>query len=298
MPHNVLEIHPYLEVINYEDYDSSYFENLVIGSFPIQAITDRVLENNQIQEVALKENSADMRFFYGSKKNNFWSWLAKAFNTNNPLEQPNPDLRKQAAKELLVANKFLITDVVYKTNRKNTSALDNDLWVKTNSQLVLQNRSLYHNLRNLLNNNKAIKNLYFTATGLHGKTPFGWFNKIFGNDLVFQNINVIHNNTVSATLTINKRKYNAFFLITPGGGWARRIPFTGENNDGMFSNYLMDIDADFYNEIEHILKENRTKTQEDTLKGLRKQYIEHYYTQLLNAKNMVFDGHTVSDIRK
>lgn len=293
MPVNELEIHPYLDTINYKAKDENYFENLIIGSFPIYAITDRVLENNQIQEIDLNENNADMRFFYGSNKNNFWSWFANAFNADNPLEQANPEFRKQDAVKLLVANKFLITDVLYKTNRKNTSALDSDLWVKTQNNFVVQNRSLNHSLRSLLNTNKAIKNLYFTATGLDGKTPFGWFKKIFGDDLVFQNINVIHNNTVSATLTINNREYNTFFLITPGGGWARRIPFTGVNNDGMFSNYLMDIDLNFFNEVENIPKENRTIAQEETLKQYRIDYIKLYYRQLLNAKNMLFDGHVV-----
>ncbi|MCB0447452.1 MAG: hypothetical protein KDD03_08065 [Gelidibacter sp.] len=293
MPVNELEIHPYLDTINYKAKDENYFENLIIGSFPIYAITNRVLENNQIQEIDLNENNADMRFFYGSNKNNFWSWFANAFNADNPLEQANPELRKPDAVELLVANKFLITDVLYKTNRKNTSALDSDLWVKSQNNFVVQNRSLNYSLRSLLNTNKAIKNLYFTATSLDGKTPFGWFKKIFGDDLVFQNINVIHNNTVSATLTVNNREYNAFFLITPGGGWARPIKFTGVNNDGMFSNYLMDIDLNFFNEVENIPKENRTIAQEETLKQYRKNYIKLYYTQLLNAKNMLFDGHVV-----
>jgi hypothetical protein len=293
MPVNELEIHPYLDTINYKAKDENYFENLIIGSFPIYAITNRVLENNQIQEIDLNENNADMRFFYGSNKNNFWSWFANAFNADNPLEQANPELRKPDAVELLVANKFLITDVLYKTNRKNTSALDSDLWVKSQNNFVVQNRSLNYSLRSLLNTNKAIKNLYFTATSLDGKTPFGWFKKIFGDDLVFQNINVIHNNTVSATLTVNNREYNAFFLITPGGGWARRIPFTGVNNDGMFSNYLMDIDEGFYHDIEHVYKDDRTDAQKDTLKQYRKNYIKLYYTQLLNAKNMLFDGHVV-----
>ena len=290
MPHHVLEIHPYLEVINYEDYDSSYFENLVIGSFPINAITDTQLENGQIEATPLNQNDAAMRFFYGSNRNNFWPWFANAFNAENPLEEANPETRKQVAVNLLVDNKFLITDVLSKTNRKNTSALDSDLWVKTNNQFVLQNRSLKHNLNNLLNNNKAIKNLYFTATGLNGKTPFGWFKDIFGEELVFQNINVFHNNTVSATITINQRQYNTFFLITPGGGWARRIPFTGVNNDGMFSNFLINMDIDFYNQVAHIPKEQRTKQQEDALKNNRKQYIIYYYTQLLNVKNMMFNG--------
>ncbi|WP_299095038.1 hypothetical protein [uncultured Winogradskyella sp.] len=293
MPVNELEIHPYLEDINYQDFKVNHFENLIIGTFPVYSITDTLTPEEEIQEHVLNENDAFMSFFYGSKKNNFWSWFANAFNADNPLEQANSELRKQAAVELLVANKFLITDVLYKTNRKNTSALDSDLWVKSQNNFVVQNRSLNYSLRSLLNTNKAIKNLYFTATGLDGKTPFGWFKKIFGDDLVFQNINVIHNNTVSATLTINNREYNTFFLITPGGGWARRIPFTGVNNDGMFSNYLMDIDEGFYHDIEHIYKDDRTDAQKDTLKQYRKDYIELYYTQLLNAKNMLFDGHVV-----
>lgn len=290
MPHNVLEVHPYLEVINYEEHDSSCFENLVIGSFPINAITDTQLENGQIETTPLNQNNAAMRFFYGSNRNNFWPWFANAFNANNPLNQPNPQARKEAAIKLLVTNKFLITDVVYKTNRKNTSALDSDLYIKTDNQFVIKNRSLNHDIKSLLNNNPSIINIYFTATGLEDKTPFGWFKKIFGNNLVFQNINVFHNNTVSATLTINQRQYNAFFLITPGGGWARRIPFTGINNDGMFSNFLIAEDENFYNEVVNIPKEQRTIQQENILKELRKQYIEQYYTQLLNAKNMMFNG--------
>ena len=290
MPHNVLEVHPYLEVINYEEHDSSCFENLVIGSFPINAITDTQLENGQIESTPLNPNNAAMRFFYGSNRNNFWPWFANAFNANNPLNQPNPQARKEAAIKLLVTNKFLITDVVYKTNRKNTSALDSDLYIKTDNQFVIKNRSLNHDIKSLLNNNPSIINIYFTATGLEDKTPFGWFKKIFGNNLVFQNINVLHNNTVSATLTINQRQYNAFFLITPGGGWARCIPFTGINNDGMFSNFLIAEDENFYNEVVNIPKEQRTIQQENILKELRKQYIEQYYTQLLNAKNMMFNG--------
>lgn len=290
MPANELEIHPYLEDINYQDFKVNHFENLIIGTFPVYGITNTLTPDGAIQEHAFNENDAYMRFFYGSKKNYFWQLLANAFNANNPLELANPKARKQAAIQLLDKNKFLITDVVHKTNRKNQSASDNDLWANTNNQFVLNNRCLNHGIINLLDNNKAIKNLYFTATGLEGKNPFGWFNNIFGNQLIYEQINVFHNRPVSATLYIKKQKYTAFFLITPSGNWARRIAFTGLNNDGMFSNYLNSINQEFYNTIAEIPKDDRTTEQNNRLTELRKAFLRVYYRELLQNKNAHFNG--------
>ena len=286
---NELEVHPYLNDIKYREHKANYFENLIIGTFPVYGITNTESPLGVIEEHDFNEDNAHMRFFYGSKKNYLWQLLANAFGENIPVELENQDLRKQGAIDLLVKHKFLITDVVHKTNRNDQSASDSDLWKRTKNRFVLENRSLNQDLSQLLADNKGIKYIYFTATGLEGKSPSGWFKSIFKNNLEFQQVNVF-NKIVSAPIHLFGRDYIAFFLPSPSGNWARRIPFTGNNNDELFSNYIISVDPDFYNRVVNLPKKNRTPQQNNRLTELRKAYLQHHYTSVLRDKMVDFNG--------
>ena len=216
MPINVLEEHPYLNEINYREFDSMYYENLIIGSFPIFSITNTRTPANDLIEHPFNENDSYMRFFYGSTKNKFWSLFSEALNERDPTQLPLGD-RVSEAKKILIKHKYLITDTLCRTNRKNFSALDSDLWKQSNSPFVNQNMALNYNISELLEINKNIKYLFFTATGLIGKNPLGWFRDIFGNHLVIEAINQIGGRNISASLTINGRVFEAFLLLSPGG---------------------------------------------------------------------------------
>jgi hypothetical protein len=188
---------------------------LIIGTFPIYAITDRQTVDG-IVEKELDQGVAHMRFFYGSKRNLFWELFSTAFESQNPINL-SPSQRVSAAKELLVDKKFLITDVIKTTNRNNESVNDKVLWMTSKDRFVNENMSLNLELPSLLNANLNIKHLYFKATSIGSKSPFGWFKEIFGNKM---NFNTIHKNCdkiLSIDLNIDGRLFTGFFLNTPSG---------------------------------------------------------------------------------
>jgi hypothetical protein len=287
MPHNKLEIHPYLNCIKDQNFDGWYFENLIVGTFPIYSITDTLNVDNTIIS-RFDENAAFMRFFYGSSNNSFWKLFSEVWEAQNPTDLPG-DQRKNAAMELLVNHKFLITDVVYKTNRKAESSQDNDLWVQTEDVFVIQNRSLNTGLVDLLNRNMKIKYLYFTATVLDGNSPFGWFQDIFGDALQYQIIQQVENRIVSASLTIKGKGYIAFFLPSPSGNGTRGLHFNNQRTQ-IFVNYLQSVNPGFYTEIDPIPKTLRTIQQKEMLTLLRKDFLIENWKQLIQLKNINYNG--------
>jgi G:T/U-mismatch repair DNA glycosylase len=290
MPVNELEIHPYLEDINYQAFKANHFENLIIGTFPVYGITDTLTLEGEIQAHAFNENDAYMRFFYGSKKNSFWRLVTHGLGEQiNPVDLPLEE-RKEAAIDLLTKHRFLITDVLHKTNREEENAEDNYLWAGTNNDFVLNNRSLNYQIEQLLEDNQNINYLYFTATVLNRKSPFGWFRAIFQNQLEYNIIQQVADRPISAEIQINKRKYIAFFLPSPASNGTRGLHFTDNSRTEIFVNYMESEDIDFYNEINNLPKANRTQEQVRTLTNLRKTYLIQHYTEVLQNKNDHFNG--------
>ncbi|WP_417858128.1 hypothetical protein [Xanthomarina gelatinilytica] len=290
MPVNELEIHPYLEDINYQDFKVNHFENLIIGTFPVYSITDTLTPEEEIEEHVLNENDAYMSFFYGSKKNSFWRLVTHGLGEQvNPIDLPLED-RKVAAINLLTNQKFLITDAVYKTNRKDEKAEDKYLWADTNNEYVLKNRTLNFGIEEILKNNKNIKYLYFTSTALTGKSPFGWFQQIFQNQLQYNIIQHVDNRPISAEVRIGNRTYIAFFLPSPAGNGTRGLHFTNTSRTEIFINYIQSVDIVFYNEINNIPQANRTAAQKQRLTALRRGYLHQHYREVLQNKNQHFNG--------
>jgi len=287
MPNSELEIHPYLNSINDENFENNYFENILIGSFPIYGITSSTNENGTTT-ARFNEIEAFMPFFYGSKRNIFWKLLSSAFFTVNPNELNQKD-RVDAAKSLLIENNFLITDVLYKTNRNGERSEDSQLWVHTDNDFVYNNRLLNTDIIRILNRNTKIKYIYFTSTLLNGNSPFGWFNEIFGGNILFTILQEVENRVVSASITINHKEYIAFFLPSPAGNGTRGLHFN-INRTQIFVNYVKSIDRHFFEEINLLTPEERTKTQNERLTKLRNSFLIESWRQVIVDKNINFDG--------
>lgn len=178
MPVNQLERHPYL---NYRDElkldKAKKIKGLIIGSFPIYACTNVIDENlNVIQENNI-ENLIRFRFFYGSRKSKFWDYLFEMFGNEN-------EITVIKCVDMLENNNLIVTDVLSQTNRINESSDDKDLLILNNGENnIVENLQMNHSIIDLLNNNLEIENLYFTAKGIVGKSPFGWFRSIFNDDI-------------------------------------------------------------------------------------------------------------------
>ncbi len=287
MPNNELEKHPYLNSINDEDFENNYFENIIIGSFPIYGITSTINENGTTN-LRFNQREAFMPFFYGSKRNSFWKLFSSSLFTENPTELNQED-RVEAAKSLLIENNFLITDVIYKTNRNGERSEDSELWFETDSDFINNNRSLNSEIIRILNRNSKIKYLYFTSTVLNGKSPFGWFIEIFGSNISFNILQEVENRVISASLVINNRDYIAFFLPSPAGNGTRGLHFNIKRTQ-IFVNYLQSIDQHFFDEINLLRPEERTPAQKERLTQLRNSFLTESWRQVIVHKNCYFDG--------
>lgn len=113
-------------------------KSLILGSFPPSKFT--------IDEYP--KTICDIDFFYGSKENSFWDLFIDAKN----LDIKWPD-EIQKLKDWLYENKWVVSDIVLKTKRKNDTAFDNDL------NVVEWNENIIEGI--LLNN--PIKKIYFTS---------------------------------------------------------------------------------------------------------------------------------------
>ncbi|MFY7811018.1 MAG: hypothetical protein ACOVQ2_04730, partial [Flavobacterium sp.] len=145
------------------------------------------------------------------------------------------------------------------------------------------NLKLNNDIIYLIENHETIENLFFTAQGLIGKTPFGWFRTMFEN-LHIENFNG-HNNRFNCF--INGRKFNVFLLPTPK---PRGIHFGDNQQNVQFCNYIQSIDIDFYNYIIAIPKANRTLQQNNRIKNLRLNFLIECYKQALIYNNLNFNG--------
>lgn len=295
MPINELERHPFLNYLYENVENKTSYNGLIIGSFPVFSCTDSLDNNLNVAIERFVPKDVHMRFFYGSRKSNFWEYVSSAFGEVNPIIlQPtdnieNPHLiARQRTISFLQRNKLLITDSIFQTNRNMENDEDSNLWVTNNAdEFIVKNLSLNTSIIDLIDEHNTIENLYFTATGLNKKSPFGWFREIFGNNITIQNANTIDGRRWSFLCSIKKRKFNVFMLPTPK---PRGIHFTDNSKTQMFVNYLQHNMTNFYLEIENIPIAERTVLQEQTLKSARKSFIIECYNQAFVTHNLEFSG--------
>lgn len=283
MPINQLERHPFL---NYRDGLNTEkiktYKGLVLGSFPIYNLTYKLDEKFEVIENNKNKNDIRLNFFYGSKKSNLWDYIFNAFENINPITKEN-------AIDLLEDNNLIMSDVIYQTNRKNENAPDSDLMIN-NSEIkkqILNELKLNNSIVEIINKNKGLQNIFFTATGMKGKTPFGWFKDIFGKKLIIDKINYFCGKPWSLTIKIDNRNFNVFLLPTPK---PRGIHFTDNSKHQGFCNYLKSVDELFYNQILNVLERNRSKQQNNKISYYREKFLIETYKQALLYNNLYFDG--------
>jgi len=139
MPINELEQHPYLNY--HEEFKSqtnkNYYKGIIIGSFPIYAVTNSINPvTEEIIEERFNEEEASMRFFYGSKDSFLWEYLSSCLNFADPRKNDVSgflagNIAVMNCKNFLFENELLISDYLYRTNRKEQEADDNNLLVRS-----------------------------------------------------------------------------------------------------------------------------------------------------------------------
>jgi len=189
MPVDEIEMHPFLW--NQVDYTNlsklSKYCKLIVGTFPIYAITDSLpLENEGVQRKINWQNEANFQYFYGSKKNHIWRLLSHAFQENTPNDTDE-------AISLLNRNNLFMTDVVRSSFRVGYGSSDNDLVIST----------LNDELLDILNNSLNLKIIYFTS--IQAKR---WFCQI---------IDITFDNSRDVIEVINDRRYRMVILPSPAG---------------------------------------------------------------------------------
>lgn len=289
MPINELEVHPFLDSIDDQAFGPNYFEGLIIGSFPVYAVTNSIYPNGFIEERFVADQ-ANLNYFYGSNRNSFWRLISDVFESPNPAIDFPGNQRVQQAIDLLVRNKLLISDSLFKTNREEFDAQDSALYKFSNDHFVNQNKSLNHGIVDLLQRNSNIKYLYFTSSVLTGSSPFGWFRQIFGDRLTMGNQFAVDGRPVSAEIEIDGRKFQVFFLPSPAGSGSRGLQFTDDNRTQIFVNYIQSVDLLFYRQIDRIPKIIRTAAQKTRLTQLRSAFLLESWRQAFVEKNTGFDG--------
>jgi len=278
MPIELLEQHPYLE---YEKKHMGKYTGLVIGSFPIYACSNILDENLNVTQENNIQNKIRFRFFYGSNQSKFWDYVFKAFDNNNPITISN-------CIKLLEDNKIIITDALYRTNRRAQSSADEDLMiVEKSDNFMIENISLNYGVKDLINKNSGLKNLFFTATGLDGKSPFGWFRRVFEDNLIIEEVYQVAGRIWSFVCIMEERRFNCFMLPTPK---TRGIHFTDNQRTLAYCNYLHSRDVDFYNEINNLPMVDRSPNQKHRIKEYRESFLIETYKQALVLNNSQFDG--------
>jgi len=295
MPINELEEHPYLNYYKeFGEVPTDYYKGIIIGSFPIYAITNTVnQEFNVIKERFT--NEASMRFFYGSKKSDLWKYVGLSLAGADPRKANGSFIGPNAAvnqcKKLLFEHQILISDSLLRTNRKEESAEDTDLMSPTDLDYVNNGLSVNTALFQLINENKQIQNIYFTSTEIGNKGPFYWFKKIFDGHITVSNFFYVANRAWSAKATIKfadgkTRNFKLFFLPTPkarGLHWAKQKTL-------MFGNYMNYYDSTFFKEIDALSKDEHTLVQTRKLAQLRVLMLTTCYQQAMLYGNLHFDG--------
>jgi hypothetical protein len=301
MPLDVLERHPFLNYHESPEARHVAYQGLVVGSFPVFAVTDSVDLQGNIFNRRFWSAQARMKFFYSSGKSDFWEYCSKAFGEDgNPALAQSGDVSangvgtaQQRCIDFLIRHKLLMTDAVYQTNREGQGGEDNDLWKTAGApEALIPHLQLNHNLPALLTQYPTIRNLYFTATGQTGKCPFGWFRTIFERQLTATDLLFFDGRLWSSVCTIGGRVYNAFFLPTPK---PRGIHFTDDQRMLQFVNYLQHQHPLFYNQISSVPKARRTRPQKQTLSNHRYSFLVESYRQAMVHNNRQFDGTLPND---
>lgn len=301
MPLDVIERHPFLDYHESPAARQVAYKGLIIGSFPVFAVTDSVDIQGNIFDRRFRPAQARMKFFYSSEKSDFWEYCSKAFgeSVNPALTQPGDvsangiGTTRQRCIDFLIHHELLMTDVVYQTNRTGEGSEDDDLWITAGApEALVPHLQLNHNLPALLTQHPTIRNLYFTSTGQTGKCPFGWFKMIFGHHLTANQPVSYDGRLWSSVCNIDGRSYNAFFLPTPK---PRGIHFTDDRRLLQFVNYLQHQHPGFYNQISLIPKVQRTHHQKQTLSSHRYNFLIECYRQALVHNNRQFDGTLPND---
>ena len=297
MPINELEQHPYLDYpTQFENQITShYYKGIIIGSFPIYAVTDTINEDQEIVEERFNAEGT-MRFFYGSRNSDLWKYVGLALANADPRKNENDQfLQAETAvkncKQLLFQNELLISDSLYRTNRKQFSSDDSALMVQSEVDYVNKLKSVNYSLKDLLQKNRGVKNIYFTSTSLGAKSPYGWFRQIFLNQIQVNNFFQVGARNWSAIAELDfgngdVRNFNLFFLPTPkprGIHWnvARTV---------MFEQYLQTEQPDFYLEIDPIPAAMLNQNQKNQLSILRIDFLVECYKQAIVFGNLTFDG--------
>jgi len=297
MPLDTLEQHPFLSYWRESDSEIQY-TGLIIGSFPVYACTDTLNGDLTIREERFDSDKANMRFFYGSKISRFWRYCSSAFNEVDPtiplLNDPKKNfhvLAKERAISVLNRNNLLITDTIFRTNRLGKKDEDSNLLVPEEAPAqVVANFSLNHSLPDLLGLHGSITNLFFTATVISGKCPFGWFKDIFAGHMKIVQRYFLREKIWSLVCDIHGRLFNVFLLPTPK---SRGIHFTDNSRNEFFINYLQSVDANFYERIKQIAMARRSSEQVKTLSMHRENFLREAYRQALVNHNLQFDGNVL-----
>ncbi|GAB3339651.1 hypothetical protein GCM10027299_52430 [Larkinella ripae] len=146
---DVLEEHPWKRF----PLQTNNARYLILGSFPPNKFTHK----KQLQ------TRGDVPIFYGSKSNKFWN----LFITAKGIDFKWPD----QSEEVLIwfeNNQWAVADIVYRTYRKEDSAIDTDLIVKSwNTEII----------DGILKHNK-ISRIFFTSRWVEEK-----FNKYVKSSL-------------------------------------------------------------------------------------------------------------------
>jgi hypothetical protein len=295
MPIYELEEHPYLNY--YQELGqvpADYYKGIIIGSFPIYATTNTVDEEFKVIKKRFK-SEASMRFFYGSKKSDLWKYVGLALSGSDPRKVNGsfiePEIVVDQCKNLLFKHQILISDSLFRINRKGVSAEDVNLMLPTDLAYVKEGLSVNASLFELIKENRHIQHIYFTSTEVSNKGPFYWFKKIFDGQITISNFFYVEHRAWSAKATIRFdkgeiRTFNLFFLPTPkprGIHWAKQKTL-------MFGNYMKCYDEEFFKEISVLAKDDRTSVQNRRLSQLRVLMLTTCYKQAMVYGNLHFDG--------
>jgi hypothetical protein len=286
MPLNELERHPYLDYFKSMEKETLYFSNgMIIGSFPIYGCTDSIDKNLQILSRRFTKSEVKMRFFYGSRKSDFWKYVSSAFYESDPTKaNVNPRELHFKCIEFLQRNNLVLTDVIYQTNRKDESSEDTSLMVINSfvSEWIRNNLRLNYGLIHILDDHPEIQTLYFTSQEINGNSPFGWFKRIFGKRL-----QIIEFRNFGALVKIDDKVFKCFFLPTPK---QRALHFTDNQRSVLFVNFMKSYNPDFFQIIREIRKNERTADQVKRLSELRVECLNEAYRQAILYNNLDFDG--------
>jgi hypothetical protein len=113
MPKDIREYHRFLKIG--ESIQNA--RKIIIGSFSVYSLTEHIKSSIDKHE----KNEGGLDFFYGSQRNQLWSWYKLYFDNEITLKDRNSVINS------LEINCVAITDVIKSCERKDYSALDKAL---------------------------------------------------------------------------------------------------------------------------------------------------------------------------